>query len=99
MQGGGDGGIAAGPVGHEESDILFAEGGLDFGFGKHDPFVDLTGEAPGGGEVDEDGAAGGQLAGYFRFRPGEPVRMVKNQVGGGGLESGGRNHRRKKNQG
>ena len=31
LQGSGDGGVAACPVGHQKSDILFAEGGLNFG--------------------------------------------------------------------
>ena len=76
LEGGGDGGVAAGPVRHEEGDIFFAEGGLNFGSGESESFVDLAGEAPSGGEVDKDGAAGGELAGDFSFRPGEAVERM-----------------------
>ena len=31
LQGGSDGGVAAGPVGHQKSDIFVAEGSLNFG--------------------------------------------------------------------
>ena len=83
LEGGGDGGVTSGPVGHEEGDILFAEGGLDFGSGKSESFVDLAGEAPGGSEVDEDGAAGGELACDFSFGPGETVERISRGGGGG----------------
>jgi hypothetical protein len=83
LEGGGDGGVTSGPVGHEEGDILFAEGGLDFGSGKSESFVDLAGEAPGGSEVDEDGAAGGELACDFSFGPGQTIERISRGCGGG----------------
>lgn len=83
LEGGGDGGVTSGPVGHEEGDILFAEGGLDFGSGKSESFVDLAGEAPGGSEVDEDGAAGGELACDFSFGPGQTIERISRGGGGG----------------
>ena len=83
LEGGSDGGVAASPVGHEEGDILFAKGGLNFGLRESESFVDLAGEAPSGGEVDKDGAAGGELAGDFSFGPGETVERISRGGGGG----------------
>ena len=57
LKGGGDGRIAAGPVGHEKCDISFTEGGFDFCTRKGESFVDLAGEAPSGGEIDKNGSA------------------------------------------
>jgi hypothetical protein len=91
LEGGGDGGVASGPVGHEEGDILFAKGGLNFGLRESESFVDLAGEAPSGGEVDEDGATGGELAGDFSFGPGEAVERISRGGGGGcGFQEEGR---------
>ena len=55
----GDGGIVLGPVGAEEGDVVFAELVLDVSGFEDEALVDLAAEAPGGGEVDEDGMAGG----------------------------------------
>jgi hypothetical protein len=43
LKGGGDGRIAAGPVGHEKCDISITEGGFDFCKRKGESFVDLAG--------------------------------------------------------
>ena len=79
LEGGGDGGVTSGPVGHEEGDILFAEGGLDLGSGKSESFVDLAGEAPSGCEIDKNGSALGELAGHFLFRPRQAVWVMRSQ--------------------
>jgi hypothetical protein len=64
---------------------------LNFRSRESESFVDLAGEAPGGGEVDEDGAAGGELACDFSFGPGEAVERVGWGVGGGcGFQKEGR---------
>ena len=55
----GDLGVVLGPVGSEEGDVVFAELVLDVGGLEDEALVDLAAEAPGGGEVDEDGMAGG----------------------------------------
>jgi hypothetical protein len=55
----GDGGILIGPVGAEEDGAGVAEMLLDVGAVEDEAFVDLAGEAPAGGEVDEDGFAPG----------------------------------------
>ena len=55
----GDRGVVLGPVGAEEGDVVFAELVLDVGGFEDEALVDLAAEAPGGGEVDEDGMAGG----------------------------------------
>ena len=99
MQGSCDGGVAACPVGHQKSDILFAEGGLDIGVGEGDAFIDLAGQAPGGGEIDEDCPTGLKLAGDFLFRPGEPIRVTGSKFGGAGFEGRGRDQGGEKNQG
>ena len=48
-----------GPVGAEESDVIFAELMLDVCGFEDEALVDLSTEAPGGGEGDKDGMAGG----------------------------------------
>src|SRR5271170_3338469 len=55
----GDLGVVLGPVGLEESDVVFAELMLDVGGFQDGALVDLAAEAPGGGKVDEDGVASG----------------------------------------
>ncbi len=55
----GDLGIVLGPVGFEEGDVVLGELVLDLGGPEDEALVDLAAEAPGGGEVDEDGMAGG----------------------------------------
>lgn len=84
LESGGDGRIAAGPVGHEKGYISFTEGGFNFCTRKGESFVDLAGEAPGGGEIDKDGSASGELAGDFGFRPGEAIGGGCGEGGGGG---------------
>ena len=71
LKGGGDGRISTGPVGDQERDIFFAEGGLHFGSGKGDALVDLAGQAPGRGEIDEYDPPCRQLAVNLFFRPGK----------------------------
>ena len=83
LKGGGDGRIATGPVGDQECDFLIAEGRLHFWPGKCDALVDLAGETPSRGEIDEydppcrqlalnlifrPSKSGGRMAGGFRFR-------------------------------
>ena len=85
LESGGDGRIAAGPVGHEKCDISFTEGGFDFCTRKGESFVDLAGEAPGSGEIDKDGSASGELASDFGFGPGE---AIGGGCGGGGGRGG-----------
>ena len=82
LEGGGDGGVAASPVGEKKGDILLAESSLNIAVRKSEALVDLAGKAPGGGEVDEDGTTEGELAGDFLFGPG-------GVVGGGGVEGTG----------
>ena len=55
----GDLGVVLGPVGFEQGYVVFAELVLDLGGLEDEALVDLAAEAPGGGEVDEDGMAGG----------------------------------------
>lgn len=71
MKGGGDSRITTSPVGDQERDVLVAEGGLDFGSGKGDALVDLAGETPSRGEIDEYGPSCNQLAVNLFFRPGK----------------------------
>ena len=84
LKGGGDGRIAASPVGYEKGYISFTEGGFDFCTRKGESFVDLAGEAPSGGEIDKDGSASGELAGDFGFGPGEAIGGGCGEGGGGG---------------
>ena len=84
LKGGGDGRIAAGPVGHEKCDISFTECGFDFGARKCESFVDLAGEAPSSGEIDKDGSASGELPCDFGFGPGEAISGGCGEGGGGG---------------
>jgi len=84
LKGGGNGWIAAGPVGHEKCDISFTEGGFDFCTRKGESFVDLAGEAPSGSEIDKDGSASGELAGDLGFGPGEAIGGGCGEGGGGG---------------
>ena len=72
----GDLGIVLGPVGAEEGDVVFAELMLDVGGFEDGALVDLAAEAPGGGEVDEDGMAGG-------------AGLVEGLLGVGGPDEGG----------
>jgi hypothetical protein len=53
----GDVGILIGPVGAEEDGTGVMEALLNVGAIEDEAFVDLAGEAPAGGEVDEDGLA------------------------------------------
>ena len=73
LKGGGDGWVATGPIGDQKRDVLVPENGLNFRSGKGDAFVDLTGKAPGCGEIDEDGPSCRQLAVNLFFRPGKSV--------------------------
>ena len=76
LKGGGDGRIATGPVGDQERDVLVAEGGLHFGSGKGDALVDLAGQAPGRGEIDEYDPPCRQLAVNLFFRPGKSAERM-----------------------
>jgi len=51
---------------------------LNIGVGEGDALVDLAGEAPSGGEVDEDRVTGGKLAGNFLLRPRQALWMMGN---------------------
>ena len=101
LEGGGDGGVAAGPVGNKKGDVLIAKRSLDGGLGESDSFVHLAGQAPCGSEIDEDGATGGQLAGNFFFGPWE----TSEGMGGGRCGRSGcfqekrRSDERKENEG
>src|SRR5258708_7225843 len=55
----GDLGVVVGPAGAEECDVVFAELVLNVGGFEDEALVELAAEATGGGEVDEDGVAGG----------------------------------------
>ena len=81
LKGGGDGRISTGPVGDQKRDIFFAEGGLHFGSGKGDALVDLAGEAPGRGEIDEYSPSRSQLAVNLYFRPGKSAGRMAGGVG------------------
>ena len=81
LKGGGDGRITTGPVGNQERDILIAEGSLNFGSGKGHALVDLAGEAPGRGEIDEDGPSRSQLAVNLFFRPNKSVGRMAGGFG------------------
>jgi len=101
LKGGGNGGVAAGPVGNKEGDVLITKRGLDGGLGESDSFVHLAGQAPCGSEIDEDSATGGQLAGNFFFGPWE----TSEGMGGGRSGRSGcfqekrRSDERKENEG
>ena len=79
-----DGGIAVRPVAHEERDVSVPEGGLHFVAVKSRDLVGLTGDAPGGGEVDEDGAAFGKEGPDGLFGPRLPDAPAL--CGGGAVE-------------
>ena len=84
LESGGNGWIAASPVGYEKGYISFTEGGFNFCTRKGESFVDLAGQAPGGGEIDKDGSASGELAGDLGFGPGEAIGGGCGEGGGGG---------------
>jgi hypothetical protein len=69
----GDGGILVGPVGAEEDGAGVAKMLLDVGAVEDEALVDLAGEAPAGGEVDEDGFAPGSGLGEEGRGEGLPV--------------------------
>ena len=69
----GDGGILVGPVGAEEDGAGVAQMLLDVGAVEDEALVDLAGEAPAGGEVDEDGFAPGSGLGEEGRGEGLPV--------------------------
>ena len=76
----GDLGVRARPVGADRDHAELLHLGDDLGGLERDLLVDLAGDAPGGGEVDEHGTAGGAELGDARGRerlPGEGRRGVR----------------------
>ena len=74
--------------------MLVGEGLLDGLGGEGDAFVDEAGDAPGGGHVDEDGAAFGAEGGEAGGGVGLLVGVERFGRGEGGRCRGGRPGRR-----
>lgn len=90
LEGLGDLGVLFGVVGVEEDDVVIFEELDDLIGGEGIFFVYLAGEAPGGGEVDEDGAAlGAEFLEVLRgeFFPDEAAFLVLSwDVRDGGVD-------------
>ena len=87
FQGGGDLGVGVGPVGLQGDDAVFLEGSAD---GRHvdgGAFVKLAGDAPVGGEIEEDRFAFGQEGVEGFLRKGLPIDAAGFLRGRGGAVS------------